>query len=480
MSQYQELGVYINGEFRTACSNRVEKEVINPADESVLAYLPCVGQAELDEALHAAHVAFKKWKKTPALERSAILRKAGQLIRERAEDIARHITLDQGKPYAEAYAEVFSSADQAEWHAEECRRIYGRIIPPRNIDVRQMVVREPVGVCVAFTPWNFPFSQAIKKMVAAIGAGCTLILKGPEESPSAIVALAKVFHDAGLPKGVLNIVWGEPAQISSYLISSPLVSKVAFTGSVPVGKQLASLAGQHMKRMSMELGGHSPVIVFDDVDVAEVATMLARFKMRNAGQVCVSPSRFYVHERIQKQFTEVFADVMKNSKIGFGLDKDVTMGPMANARRVMAMEELVADACNNGAKVLTGGARVEAYSKGYYFAPTVVVDLPETSKLLTEEPFGPIAPIVPFSDVDSVIERANALPFGLASYVFTGAIKTAHYVSRELEAGMVNINHFNMGSPEIPFGGIKDSGMGSEGGTETFDSYLSTKYITEI
>lgn len=477
---YQALSLYINGEFRTVDGRLAVKEVINPADESILGYLPCVGKPGLDEALEAADSAFKKWKKTPAIERSVILRKAASLIRERAEDIARQITLDQGKPYAEAYTEVYSSADQAEWHAEECRRIYGRIIPPRNMDVRQMVVREPVGVCVAFTPWNFPFSQAIKKVVAAIGAGCTLILKGPEESPSAIVALAKAFHDAGLPKGVLNIVWGDPAEISSYLIASPIVSKVAFTGSVPVGKQLASLAGLHMKKMSMELGGHSPVIVFDDIDVEEVATMLSRFKMRNAGQVCVSPSRFFVHKRVCEQFTEVFTRVMKNATIGSGLDENVTMGPMANVRRVQAMEDLVSDAVQNGATVLTGGGRVANFDKGYYFEPTVVVDLHESSKLLTEEPFGPIAPIVPFDEVDSVLEKANALPFGLASYVFTNTIKTAHYVSRELEAGMVNINHFNMGNPEIPFGGIKESGMGSEGGTESFDAYLSTKYITEI
>lgn len=474
---YQPLALYIDGDFVLAQGRR-ELDVINPATQESLGKLPCASHADLDRALAAAQRSFAQWKRSSPMERSQILRTAAQLIRERASSIGRGISLDQGKPLAQAIGEVASCAEQAEWHAEECRRIYGRVIPPRNAQVRQLVVREPVGVCVAFTPWNFPFSQAIKKVVAAIGAGCTLILKGPEESPSAIVALAQIFHDAGLPPGVLNIVWGEPAEISRYLITSPIVRKVSFTGSTPVGKQLAALAGAHMKRCTMELGGHAPVLVFDDVDVEQTAEQLARYKVRNAGQVCVSPSRFYIHERIYDRFLTRFTDVMASIKVGDGLNPDTEMGPLANERRLLAMEAMVGDASRRGAVVQTGGQRLEG--KGYFFPPTVIVDPPDEAGIMMEEPFGPVVPLSRFSDLETVVRRSNSLPFGLASFVFTNSLQIAHQVSDGLEAGMVNINHFGMGNVECPFGGIKESGMGSEGGTETFDGYLTTKFITQI
>jgi len=474
---YQDLALYIDGEFIQG-GDRREQDVVNPATGEVLGKLPHASRADLDRALAAAQRAFESWKKTSPLERSRILRKVAELAHERAQQIGHNLTLDQGKPLAEAVAEIMTCSEHAEWHAEECRRIYGRVIPPRNPAVRQFVVREPVGVCAAFTPWNFPFNQAIRKVSAAVAAGCTIILKGPEDTPSAVVAMAQLFHDAGLPPGVLNIVWGVPSEISSYLIESPIVRKISFTGSVPVGKQLSALAGAHMKRTTMELGGHSPVLVFDDADVEPAAEMLARMKIRNAGQVCISPTRFYVQEKAYDKFVARFADTIASIKVGDGLGKGVEMGPLAHERRLMAMETFLDDASQRGGRIVTGGSRMG--EKGNFFSPAVVTDIPDDSKLMTEEPFGPIAPVTRFKTTDEVLKRANSLPFGLASYVFTNSLKTATAVSNGLEAGMVNINHFGVALAETPFGGVKDSGIGSEGGIETFDGYLVTKFITQI
>lgn len=473
---YQDLALYIDGEFIQGGGRR-EQDVINPATEAVLGRLPHATRADLDRALAAAQRAFGPWKKTSPVERSAILRRVAELTRLRAPEIARNITLDQGKPLAEALAEVTNCAEHAEWHAEEGRRIYGRVVPPRDPAVRQFVLREPIGVCAAFTPWNFPFNQAIRKIVAALASGCTLILKGPEDSPSAVVALARLFHDAGLPPGVLNIVWGVPGEVSTYLIESPVVRKISFTGSGPVGKQLAALAGAQMKRATMELGGHSPVLVFDDADVERAAEMLARQKVRNAGQVCVSPTRFYVQEKAYDRFLARFTDVIAAIRVGNGLEQGTQMGPLAHARRVASMERFLDDADQRGAKVLTGGARIG--STGFFFAPTVITDLPDDAMLMVDEPFGPLAPVTRFKHIDEVLGRANSLPFGLAAYVFTQSLQTAHAVSSGLDAGMVTINHFGLGLAETPFGGIKDSGYGSEGGEETFDGYLVTKFITQ-
>jgi len=477
MSQYEALSLYIDGEFLSG-DGRTTQDVVNPATGEVLAQLPHASEADLDRALKAADRAFQTWKHSSPMDRSAILRKAAELARERAQDIGLNLTRDQGKPLAEAVGEIVSCADHCDWHAEECRRIYGRIVPPRNPAVRQLVVREPIGVCAAFTPWNFPFNQAIRKISAAIGAGCTIILKGPEDAPSAVMAIARIFHDAGLPKGILNIVWGDPPKVSDYLIRSPIVRKVSFTGSVPVGKQLAALAGAHMKRITMELGGHSPVLVFDDADIPKAAKMLAKFKIRNAGQVCISPTRFYVQEKAYDQFLSVFVETLKGVKIGDGTAKDTEMGPLAHERRVGAISSFVEDARKGGATIELGGDPLGG--QGYFFPPTVVTNISDESRLMTEEPFGPIAPVVRFSDTDEVIKRANSLPFGLSSYVFTTSLQTATKASNEIEAGMVNINHFGVALPETPFGGVKDSGIGSEGGTETFDGYLVTKFITQI
>ena len=474
---YPQLSLYIDGQFIHGGGRR-EQDVLNPATNEVIGQLPHASRADLDLALSSAQRAFQSWRKTSPLERSKLLRKVAELARERSKDIGRNITLDQGKPLAEAVGEVVFCAEHAEWHAEECRRIYGRVIPARVDGVRQLVLREPIGVCAAFSPWNFPFNQAIRKITAALGAGCTVIVKGPEDSPSAVVAIAQLFHDAGLPPGCLNIVWGVPAEVSEHLMHSPIVRKISFTGSVAVGKQLAALAGSLMKRCTMELGGHAPVIVCDDADIDTAVDMLVPFKFRNAGQVCISPTRFSVQEGAYARFAERFVGKAQAVKVGDGLAADTRMGPLAQARRVTSIAGFIDDAHQRGATILTGGKAIEG--EGNFFAPTVIADLPEDSRLMTEEPFGPVAGLVRFKTIDEVLQRANSLPFGLAAYAFTGSTRNANAIANGLEAGMVSINHFGMALAETPFGGIKDSGYGSEGGIETFDGYLNTKFVTQL
>ncbi len=474
---YPTLHLYIDGQFINADGRR-EQDVLNPATGAVIGKLPHASTEDLDHALSAAARAFERWKKTSPLERSKVLRKVAELARERAQDIGHGMTLDQGKPLAESVGEVMFCAEHAEWHAEECRRIYGRVIPARQDRVRQLVLREPVGVCAAFSPWNFPFNQAIRKIAAAVGAGCTLVLKGPEDAPSAVVALARLFHDAGLPPGVLNLVWGVPHEVSDHLINSPIVRKISFTGSVGVGKLLAAKAASLMKRSTMELGGHAPVIVCDDADIDAAVKQLVPYKFRNAGQVCVSPTRFYVQEGAYERFVEGFVAKTKALKVGDGLLPDTRMGPLAQARRVSAIASFIDDAQTRGATVLAGGAPMPG--AGSFFAPTVITDLPEDSRLMTEEPFGPVAGIVRFKSLDDALTRANSLPFGLAAYAFTGSSRNAQAIGNGLQAGMVSINHLGLALAETPFGGIKDSGIGSEGGSETFDGYLNTKFITQL
>ncbi|MFM6989710.1 MAG: NAD-dependent succinate-semialdehyde dehydrogenase [Rhodoferax sp.] len=476
-SAYPQQSLYINGQFIHG-GGRKTQNIVNPATGAVIGQLPHATREDLDLALASAAKAFESWRKAPPLERSRVLRKAAELARERAADIGRNMTLDQGKPLAESTLEVKLCADHAEWHAEECRRIYGRIIPARMDGVRQMVLREPVGVVAAFSPWNFPFNQAIRKIAAALGAGCTIILKGPEDTPSAVVALAQLFHDAGLPAGCLNIVWGVPHEISDYLIESPIVRKITFTGSVPVGKMLAAKAASLMKRSTMELGGHAPVIVCDDADVAQASTLLVASKFRNAGQVCISPTRFYVQEGIYDKFVAEFVAKTKALKVGNGLAEGTQMGPLAQARRVTAVSSFVEDAQDLGAQVLAGGAPMPG--DGNFYAPTILANLADNSRLLNEEPFGPVAGLVRFKTVDDALTQANRLPFGLASYAFTTSTKNANLIANGLQAGMVSINHIGLALAETPFGGIKDSGIGSEGGSETFDGYLNTKFVTQL
>ena len=474
---YADVKLFINGEWTTGSSGKSEP-IVNPATGQVLARLAHAGPADLDEALHAADKGFKVWRKVSGFERSKLLRKAGEIIRSRADEIGALMTMEQGKPLLEAKMETMLAGDIMDWFAEEARRTYGRIVPARGEGVMQLVVKEPVGPVAAFTPWNFPINQAVRKVSAALAAGCSVILKGPEETPASVAALVKAYADAGLPAGVLNLVWGVPSEISEYLIPNPIIRKITFTGSTPVGKKLAALAGQHMKRITMELGGHAPAIVFGDADVDTAVKQLAASKFRNAGQVCIAPTRFLVHESVYERFTEGFVKAASSLKVGDGMDAGSRMGPLANARRIEAMQMFVDDAVAKGAKLLTGGKRIG--TTGNFFEPTVLGHVPAGARIMSEEPFGPIAPIVSFSSFDEVVAEANRLPFGLASYAYTRSSKTVQAIGAAIESGMVTINHVGFALPELPFGGIKDSGYGSEGGTEAIEAYLNTKLITQL
>jgi succinate-semialdehyde dehydrogenase / glutarate-semialdehyde dehydrogenase len=474
---YSDVQLFIDGQWRDA-SDRNTLPIENPATGTVIGQLACATIADLDEALAASARGFAVWRKVSAHERAQVLRRAGALMRERVGDIAPLMTQEQGKPLAEARGEIMSAADIMDWFAEEARRTYGRIIPARATGVTQLAYKEPVGPVAAFTPWNFPINQAVRKVSAALAAGCSVILKGPEDTPASCAALVRAFADAGVPAGVVQFVTGNPAQISAHLIADPVIRKVTFTGSTPVGKQLAALAGQHMKRVTMELGGHAPVLVFEDADIAAAARMMAGFKYRNAGQVCISPTRFLIQSSVYESFIEAFVEASRKVRPGNGLDANTTMGPLAHARRVTAMTELVDDAREQGARVALGGARVEG--PGHFFAPTVLCDVPPTARLLHTEPFGPVAAMMPFNTFDDAIAEANRLPYGLAAYAFTRSLKTSTALSSELESGMVSINHIGLALPELPFGGVKDSGYGSEGGAEAIESYLNTKFVSQV
>ncbi|MEO0810506.1 MAG: NAD-dependent succinate-semialdehyde dehydrogenase [Pseudomonadota bacterium] len=474
---YEDLKLYIDGEFTVGKSGTGE-EVLNPSTDAVLASVPHAQQVEMDKAVQAAEKGFAVWRRMSAFERYKIMRKAADLIRARCDDIATVMTLEQGKVNAEAQIEVMASADIIDFLAEEGKRAYGRLIPPRAEGVRQMVIAEPVGIVAGFSPWNFPVSQAARKIGAALAAGCAIIIKCPEETPGSPIAMVRCFHDAGLPAGVLNLIYGVPAKISGYLIPNPSIRKISFTGSVPVGKHLAALAGSHMKRTTMELGGHSPMLIFDDVDIDHVATLTSGLKWRNAGQVCISPTRFFVHEKIYDSFVAKFVDIAKNIKVGDGMNPESKMGPLANLRRVNAMESMISDAQEKGAKVATGGNRIG--NQGNFFEPTVLTDVPESARIMSEEPFGPVAVMLPFKTADEALERANKLPYGLASYAFTHDSALATKVADALDHGMVSINHHGIGVPETPFGGIKDSGYGHEQSIEGLQAYMSFKFVTQL
>jgi len=472
-----KVQLFINGVWRDSADGRT-LPILNPATEEQIGTLAHASKADLDEALDAAEAGFAVWSRTPAFERYKLIRKAAELLRTRADEIARVMTMEQGKPLAEAKMETLGAADTADWMAEEGRRAYGRVVPARAEGVYQLVIREPVGPVAAFTPWNFPINQIIRKLCAALATGCSIIVKAPEDTPGSPAALIKAFADAGIPKGVIGLVYGVPAEISEYLIPHPIIKKITFTGSTPVGKQLASLAGLHMKRATMELGGHAPVIVAEDADVALAAKTMALSKARNAGQVCVSPTRFLVHNSVFDNFVEQYTAGIKAIKVGNGLDEGVTMGPLVSERRVQAIDALVGDARQKGGEILTGGSRMG--NKGYFFEPTVISNVSKDMRMMNEEPFGPVSLMIPYSDFDEAIEEANRLPYGLAAYAWTRSTKTAQALGSRVETGMMTINHLGLALPEVPFGGIKDSGYGSEGGTEALEAYLNTKFVTQL
>jgi succinate-semialdehyde dehydrogenase/glutarate-semialdehyde dehydrogenase len=474
---YPDVSLFIDGAWSKGATGKTLK-VLNPATAEPVGVVAHADRSDLDRALAAADRGFKVWSKVSAFERYKLMRKAADILRGRADDIAKIMTQEQGKPLMQAKLETLSGADVIDWFAEEGRRAYGRVVPARAEGVHQLVIKEPVGPVAAFTPWNFPINQAVRKISAALAAGCSIIIKGPEETPGSCAELIRAYTDAGIPKGVINLVFGVPSEISEYLIPHPIIRKMSFTGSTAVGKHLAALAGQHMKRVTMELGGHAPAVVFEDADVDAAAKLLAVNKFRNAGQVCVSPTRMLVQEPVYESFVEKFIALAKTTKVGDGMDESTQMGPLANGRRVEAMEMFIADATAKGAKVRTGGKRMG--NKGYFFEPTVLTDVPMDARIMSEEPFGPVALIAPFKTFEGVVAEANRLPYGLAAYAYTRSAKTAAAIGSALESGMVSINHHGLALPEVPFGGVKDSGYGSEGGSEAIEAYLNTKFVTQV
>ncbi len=470
------VNLFINGAWTPGLRGET-LPVISPATGEPVRSVAKAEKSDLDLALDAAEKGFHVWRKISAFERSKIMRKAAELMRARVEEIAPIMTTEQGKPLGEARLEILFGADVIEWFAEEARRAYGRVIPPRVEGVYQLVVKEPVGPVAAFSPWNFPINQAVRKISAALAAGCSIILKGPEETPGSVAELVRAFADAGVTPGAVNLVFGVPADISNYLIPHPVIRKISFTGSTAVGKQLAALAGLHMKRVTMELGGHAPAIIFDDADLDVAAKILAASKYRNAGQVCVSPTRFLVQKKVYDKFVEKFADASRKIKVGDGLAPDTTMGPLANNRRVAAMEDLVGDAVEHGGKLQTGSDRPA--SKGYFWQPTIIENPSRDSKVMNQEPFGPVAVMIPFESFDDAVNEANRLPYGLAAYAYTKSARTANLIGGAIESGMVSINHYGLALPETPFGGVKDSGYGSEGGSEAIEAYLNHKFISQ-
>ncbi|MFE9686726.1 NAD-dependent succinate-semialdehyde dehydrogenase [Streptomyces sp. NPDC006285] len=473
---YPAVRMYIAGEWRQGGTGRTAP-IANPATEKVIGDVPLATAGDLDRALDAASEGFKVWRATPVAERTRLLHAAADLISERAGAIGRIATQEQGKPLGESTGEARRTAETLRWHADDARRAYGRTIPSAPGTVLT-VRREPIGPVAAFVPWNFPVGGPNRKISSALSAGCSLVIKGSEETPASAMELVRCYADAGLPPGVLNLVFGEPAEVSEHLINSPVTRLIAFTGSVPVGKLLAARAGAVMKPSLMELGGHAPVIVCADADPVKAARKAAQAKWANAGQVCTSPSRFLVHEEIVEEFTAEFVKAAEALTVGDGLADGTGMGPLANERRLAAMERLTADAVARGARVLTGGERLDR--PGYFFAPTVLTDVPGDARLMSEEPFGPLAPIVAFSDLDEALATANALPYGLAAYGFTDSAATAEKLSDELEAGILSLNHCGGSVHEAPTGGVKDSGYGREGGPEALDAYLITKRVSHL
>ena len=472
---YPHTRLFIAGEWQDAADGKT-LAVFNPATGLEIGRVAHAGIPDLDRALAAAQKGFEVWRDVPAFERAKIMRRAAALMRERAADIGAVLTQENGKPLPEAKGEAMAAADIIEWFADEGMRVYGRIVPSRNLAVRQLVLKDPVGPVAAFTPWNFPINQVVRKLSAALASGCSMLIKAPEETPAAPAALIQAFADAGLPAGVVGLVYGNPAEISSYLIPHPIIRKVTFTGSTPVGKQLAALAGQHMKRVTMELGGHAPVIVCEDADIALAVKSAGAAKFRNAGQVCISPTRFLVHESIQKEFGAALAQYASGLKVGDGTAEGTTMGPLANPRRLTAMAEFTQDAVQQGATLALGGERIG--TTGNFWQPTVLTDVPLTAKVFNDEPFGPMAAVRGFSKLEDAIAEANRLPYGLAGYAFTRSLKNAHLLSQRVEVGMLWVNQPATPSAELPFGGIKDSGYGTEGGPEAMEAYLNTRAVS--
>ncbi len=468
--------LYIDGRW-TAAADNARADIVNPATEESIDSVPIATTADLDQALTAADRGWRDWREVDAWERSAALRKIAMIVRKRTAEIAKVLSEEQGKPLAEARGELGAAADQFDWYADEARRIYGRVIDGHNRQHRLMVMRQPIGPVAAFVPWNFPALLSARKLAPAIAAGCSIIVKPPIEAPRTVLCLAQACHDAAVPAGAVNMVTGDSTHISRHLIGSGVIRKVSLTGSTSVGRRILKLCSEHMIPASMELGGHSPVLVFEDADVEQAAEICARGKFRNMGQVCIAASRFFVQEAVADRFTRRFVEVTRSLKIGNPCEATTDAGPLANQRRVDATADLVADAVKKGATLACGGRRPPDFDNGFFFEPTVLCNVDSSMNVMNEEPFGPIAPITTFTDLDDAISKANDTPFGLAGYVFTQNTRTAFLASERLEVGMVGVNNLVIATAEAPFGGIKQSGFGREGGSEGIEAYTIAKYI---
>jgi succinate-semialdehyde dehydrogenase/glutarate-semialdehyde dehydrogenase len=469
------VGLYVDGTWRPAKSDQTAA-LVNPATGEEFGRLSLASPADIDDALAAARRGFTRWRAIPSVERCRLLSLVGQLMRERVDAMARDLTLEQGKPLPQAKGEILATADYFTAIASAAMNLFGRVVPAGSDGIRRMVTYEPIGPVFAVSPWNLPAMMPGRKIANSLGAGCSVIVKPARETPLSAYAIAKCCEDAGIPTGVVNVLCGDAAQISAAMVTSEVIRKISFTGSTAVGKALAQLAGASLKKMTLELGGHAPVLVFDDVDLEAVveATVSARFA--NAGQSCLAPTRFFVQRRNYAQFVEHFSARASALRVGDGRDPGTEMGPLASARRLTVMDTLVRDAVHKGARLTAGGIRLER--PGFFFAPTVLADVPESAALMSEEPFGPVTAIVPFEDVSAVIERANATAYGLAAYVFTRDFDLAQRVVAQLEAGMVGINSMSVAHPSVPFGGVKDSGIGREGALDGLLDSMVTKSIS--
>ncbi|GLH43256.1 aldehyde dehydrogenase family protein [Pseudomonas moraviensis] len=474
---YDPLYLFIGGQWLTA-QDRATAAVVNPATGEEIGQVPLATAEDLDHALEVARLSFDQWRQTVPDQRAKILKRAADLILERAPHIAGQMTLEEGKPLRESLDEVTRAAEYFEWFAESARRIDGRVVPANRPGVLQLVKRQAIGPVAAFTPWNFPAITPARKLSAALAAGCSVVLKPGEESPSTALALARALDDAGLPKGVLQVVFGVPDQVSSHLIASPIIRKVTFTGSVPIGRLLSARAAEGVKPITLELGGHGPVLVFADADIEKAAVEGVANRFRGTGQVCISSTRFLIQREAYTEFVEHFVAATQALKIGDGMDPQTQVGPLANPRQLAKMEQLIADAVEKGARVLAGGEALPG--AGFFFQPTVLADVPMSARIMHEEPFGPIAILMPFDELSDGLQEANRLPYGLSAYAFTSNARTAIDVADGLEAGMIGINQYRIVATELPFGGMKESGHGSEGGIEGIEHYLTNKFISQV
>lgn len=475
MTNYPDVQLYINGNWRPAESERWIA-VTDPSNGQDIGRVAHASQNDLDEALEAAEAGFRVWSQTSPFERAKLMRRAAEMLRQRSEEISHWMTLEQGKPLGQSRLETLAGADIIDWFAGEAQRTYGQVIPGRSSDTLQITMKLPVGPVAAFTPWNFPINQIVRKLSAAVAAGCSIIVKAPVETPASPAGLVRAFADAGIPAGVVNLVNGRSTEISRYLIPHPAIRKISFTGSTPVGKELAALAGLHMKRATMELGGHAPVIVAADADLDLAVSTMVPFKFRNAGQVCISPTRFLVHEQLADAFTQRFAAAAKAIKVGNGMDQGTEMGPLINEKRIATIDGLVTDAIKQGASLVAGGRRIG--NEGCFYEPTVLSEVPVSAQIMNEEPFGPVAIINRFATIDEAITEANRLPYGLAAYAYTRDTALATRLGNEVRSGMTAINHVGLALPEVPFGGVRDSGYGTEGGSEAIEAYLETRLVS--